>query len=62
MGVDPIGVATTGVATTGAETTGAETIGVATTIGVAAGTPNGLLHEGQRTVLPAALSGTCIDF
>src|SRR5947208_219965 len=28
----------------------------------AAGTVNGLLHEGHFTVLPTALSGTCIDF
>src|SRR5262245_51883735 len=27
-----------------------------------AGTVNGLLHAGQRTVLPAAPSGTCIGF
>src|SRR5436190_16818024 len=28
----------------------------------AAGTVNGLVHEGHFTVLPTALSGTCIDF
>src|ERR1700722_8237532 len=29
--------------------------------GAVAGTTKGWLHEGQRTVLPATLSGTCID-
>src|SRR5439155_6098283 len=33
----------------------------ATGTGVAAGTPNGFWQTGQRTVLPAALSGTCIE-
>jgi hypothetical protein len=29
--------------------------------GLPPGTMNGFWHTGQRTVLPAALSGTCID-
>ena len=64
LGVVPIGVATIGMATMGEATIGVATIGVATRglAGVADGTPNGLWHEGQRTVLPAALSGTCMDF
>src|SRR5206468_5280494 len=33
----------------------------ATGSGAPAGTPNGFWQTGQRTVLPAALSGTCIE-
>src|SRR5581483_3174999 len=35
--------------------------GTAAAAGAAAGTMNACLHDGQRTALPAALSGTCID-